>query len=119
MAMSEERFARLNEDMARLAQVSDQLAQIVMEMRQVVVLSERRLTLAEERMARHEEQMARHEERMEEIDREAAQTRRMFIRACEQLGLFDDDADLVTPVLVLPHLSGRDFGRPRRRNLEG
>ena len=53
-------------------------------MKEQIALSERRLALAEERMARHEE-------RMVEIDREAAQTRTMFIRACERLGLFDDD----------------------------
>ena len=112
MAMNEERFARLNEDMARLAQVSDQLAQIVMEMRQVVVLSERRLTLAEERMARHEERMA-------EIDREAAQTRNMFIRACERLGAVRRRLGPVTPILAFLHQGGGDFGWPRRRNLEG
>ena len=107
METHEDRIARLESNMSRVAQLSNQLAEMSVDMKlsisrleeqnlvirdEIVVmkeqmaLSERRLTLAEERMARHEERMA-------EIDREAAQTRSMFIRACERLGLFDDDAE--------------------------
>ena len=67
------------------------IRQMLGEQERRIALSERRLAESERLHALAVERMARHEERMEEIDREAAQTRRMFIRACERLGLFDDD----------------------------
>ncbi len=98
MESNERRIARLEEEMITVGQVSNQLAVAILEIRVAIIdikssiaLSERRLAESERLHALAVERMSRHEERMAEIDREAAQTRSMFIRACERLGLFDDD----------------------------
>ena len=105
MESNERRIARLEEEMITVGQVSNQLAVAVLDIRGAVIdirgaiidikssiaLSERRLAESERLHALAVERMSRHEERMAEIDREAAQTRSMFIRACERLGLFDDE----------------------------
>ena len=93
-----ERLTRLNEDMARIVQFTIELRQTLGEQERRIALSERRLaeserlyTLAEERMSRHEERMEEFAQNMKELNRDVVQTRKMFIRACERLGLFDDD----------------------------
>ena len=100
MESNERRIARLEEEMITVGQVSNQLAVAILEIRVAIIdikssiaLSERRLAESERLHALAVERMSRHEERMAEIDREAAQTRSMFIRACERLGLFDDESE--------------------------
>ena len=114
MEIHEERIARLERYMTRVAQLSNQLADMAVDMRlsiarseehnllvrdQIGLLkeqiagSERRLSFVEERAAQHDARMEEINLKMAEFNREAVQTRNMFIRACERLGLFDDESD--------------------------
>ena len=107
MEIHEERIARLERYMTRVAQLSNQLADMAVDMRLSIARSEEhnllardqitlikeQIALSERRLAFVEERAAQHDARMEELNREAVQTRNMFIRACERLGLFDDESD--------------------------
>ncbi len=98
MTMNEERIARLEHVSLQLAEMAVDMKlsiarseEHILMVRDQITLIKEQIALSERRLAFVEERAAQHDARMEELNREAVQTRNMFIRACERLGLFDDD----------------------------
>ena len=88
----------LGRTVVALGRTNARLEDAIHEVRESVKQNERRISLmegylvqSEKRLVLVEDRAAEHDARMDELNRELAQARNFFIRACQKLGVFDDD----------------------------